>query len=474
MNAIVPRATVASIVAHRNRALALFGEAHNRLAAASSAITVAHKALAVACPGRNSYNFSSNAAKAAFLRGLKVPDRADFLATARRLADIEVWSHIIEITDLERLMDRTAKDQLRRDLLADPPEPTVENIYATLQHFAADSGMIFRRGIAAAFSELDRRFRSHDGFKIGSRVILDRAFDDSGQWNFYTRKRDVLTDIERTFYVLDDECQPAYGDVVHAIDNARRGAWGARQTEVESRYFRVRVFQNGNMHLWFTRRDLVEQVNKLLAEHYGEVIGDARTNEDSDLFRQKTSPARRWGFFPTPDDAADTIIADAYLYRAPDKPPLRVLEPSAGTGQLARRCVEKGAIVDCVEVQPQLADQLQAYGIYNRVTCADFLVTTPDPDRLYDRIVMNPPFDLERDVDHVVHALDFLAPNGLLVAIMSAGTEFRETKKAARFRTHMNRLNARWRDLPAGSFASVGTYVNTLYVSVWKNGRRSH
>ncbi|MEQ9153494.1 MAG: DUF4942 domain-containing protein [Bauldia litoralis] len=347
-------------------------------------------------------------------------------------------------------------------------------IYATLQRFAADSGMIFRRGIAAAFSELDRRFRSHDGFKVGSRVILDRAFDDSGHWNFYTRKRDVLIDIERTFYVLDDERQPSYGGVVHAIDNARRGSWGARQIEVECRYFRVRIFQNGNMHLWFTRRDLVEQVNKLLAEHYGEVIGDGRANDESDLFRHKTTPARRWGFFPTPDDTADTIVADGYLYRAPDKAPLRVLEPSAGTGQLARRCVEKSAIVDCVEVQPELADQLRAEGIYHRVVCADFLAMTPDPAQLYDRIIMNPPFDLERDVDHVVHALDFLASDGLLVAIMSAGTEFRETRKVTHFRALMNRLNARWRDLPAGSFASVGTYVNTLYVSAWKNGRRSY
>ncbi|MEQ9153497.1 MAG: hypothetical protein RLO06_18610 [Parvibaculum sp.] len=130
MNAIVPRATVAGIVAHRNRALELFGEAHDRLSAAASAITVARKALAAACAGRNSYNFSSEAARAAFLDGLKLPDRDDFLTTARRLTDTEVWSHIIEITDLERLMDRTAKDQLRHDLLADPPEPTIENVYA--------------------------------------------------------------------------------------------------------------------------------------------------------------------------------------------------------------------------------------------------------------------------------------------------------------------------------------------------------
>ena len=44
------------------------------------------------------------------------------------------------------------------------------------------------------------------------------------------------------------------------------------------------------------------------------------------------------------------------------------------------------------------------------------------------------PFDLERDIDHVTHALKFLKSDGYLTAIMSAGTEFRETKKAKAFR----------------------------------------
>jgi 16S rRNA G1207 methylase RsmC len=38
------------------------------------------------------------------------------------------------------------------------------------------------------------------------------------------------------------------------------------------------------------------------------------------------------------------------------------------------------------------------------------------PRYIYDRVVMNPPFDLERDVDHVTHALKFLEPEGQLVA----------------------------------------------------------
>lgn len=84
------------------------------------------------------------------------------------------------------------------------------------------------------------------------------------------------------------------------IDLARQGTSGARQTEVETDYFKVRIFKNGNAHLWFTRKDLVAKVNKLIGEYYGEVLADGRTAEDDPLSKDKanTSPARYFGFYP--------------------------------------------------------------------------------------------------------------------------------------------------------------------------------
>nr|XP_022912401.1 uncharacterized protein LOC111423400 [Onthophagus taurus] len=127
-------------------------------------------------------------------------------------------------------------------------------------------------------------------------------------------------------------------------------------------------------------------------------------------------------------------------------------------------------VVDCIEVQPHLAHALEAENVYSKVLCADFLAVTPDLNRLYDRVVMNPPFDRERDIDHVVHALKFLKPDGRLIAIMSAGTEFRQTAKAIAFRKLMQDMGATWRDLPHNSFSEVGTNVNTGFITVRKNG----
>lgn len=320
------------------------------------------------------------------------------------------------------------------------------------------------------FSNLDRRFRSHDGWKIGSRVILSNAFDEFGHWNYYRNHRDTLTDIERTFFVLDGRKQPeSYAGVVATIDEDRRRHWRAHQSECETEFFKVRCFKNGNLHVWFKRNDLVSQVNRLIGEYYGAPIPEEREPEDhGDLFTPKTTPARNFGFFPTPDSAAARLFDHFPLWHAKDEPALTLLEPSAGTGNLARRAVAAGAVVDCIEIQGSLAQGLRAEGIYRNVVAADFLALTANSEALYDRVAMNPPFDRERDIDHVMHALTFLKPGGILTAIMSAGTEFRETRKSTAFRALMAEMGAEWSDLPAGSFSSVGTNVNTIILTAKK------
>lgn len=513
MNALVPRATIEQLVQHRDRALELFEQAFSKIEAADAALKEAYVAWSLAAPGKRFYGGDRAKEVDEFHNAVSLPDRERFLRTARRLVDATVWTHVVESTDLEFLMDKKAKDELEQQMRYIPertdregqiinqeeidkalPPVTVGNIVSTLERFAADADLIFMRGLVNAFTGLDRRFRSHDGFKVGSRIILDRLFDEVGHMS-WRGKRDTLIDIERVFRVLDDQ-KPGtpYGGIIGVIENDRRGTWGSRASEHEGEFFKVRVFKNGNAHLWFTRDDLVEKVNKRLAAYYGEVLGDGMAKEDDPLSPEhaKTTPARYFGFFPTPDTTADELLGKIRLLRDADKPPLRVLEPSAGTGNLARRCITRlGSFpdwqrerygseyrfdnkVDCIEIQPHLAMQLEAEGIYNRVICGDFLQIQPEQECLYDVVVMNPPFDRERDIDHVVHAMRFLKPDGCLVAIMSAGTEFRETRKAIAFREMMEKMHAKWSDLPAGSFAEVGTYVNTCIVRVFKDGRVSY
>ena len=335
------------------------------------------------------------------------------------------------------------------------------------------------------FSSLDRRFRSHDGFKVGGRygqrIILDRFLNYHGWLDTYGAQAERFRDIERTFQILDGlDPRHARSDFLHTVDHERRemglGSLRGGQSEHENEFFKVRVFGNGNAHLWFKRQDLVRKVNLELARYYGEVIGDAQTKEADPLESRALTPARAYGFYPTPHDLADKIAGKIPWSNGPQ----RILEPSAGTGNLAfiaatprkawsAKTRETELVrhkVDAIEIQPQLAEALRASGKLNRVLTADFLQIRPDPRTLYDGVIMNPPFDRERDIDHVSHALKFIKSDGWLLAIMSAGIEFRETRKAAAFRKLLSDRKGWILDLPDASFASVGTYVNTVLVGI--------
>lgn len=468
---LMPRATVHQLVGARVQAEALFAEAWDKLQAAYRMAAAAAPSGTVDMPhliggslyGRSGVTFQGE------------PDK--FSAYVRDQLNRSTWRHVIKVTRLDQLMDKQEREAFTAALENDPPEASVENIAATIDRLLGDADLIWKRGIANVFAKLDRRFRSHDGFKVGSRIVLANALSDFGSWNHYRNHDDALFDVERAFCRLDGKESPENryaGGVVTLIDagKARFGLGKREAFEVESDYFRVRVFANGNLHVWFKSKDLVERVNQLLADYYGAALGAA-----PDVADQKHAPsgavARNMGWFATPEATALRLLQEAGVgtreTHSGDYPKLTVLEPSAGEGALALPAAKAGHKVVCVEQHPGRAQHLRTIGLITRQQ--DFLTVTPSDLgwHLFDRIVMNPPFDRGLDVEHVTHALQFLAPEGRLAAIMAAGVEFREDRRTADFRREVERRGGRFFDLPAGTFAPA-TNVNTVICMI--GGRR--
>lgn len=134
-------------------------------------------------------------------------------------------------------------------------------------------GNIFVQSIADAFERLPRSFKSHDGFKIGARCILDAAVDPryNGRfsWRSYSHSnaRDTLDDLDRAFHRLAKlEWKTHAGDIADK-------AMSEGESDCETTFFRLRFFANGNVHVWMKNADIVKEANKLLAEHYGPKLG---------------------------------------------------------------------------------------------------------------------------------------------------------------------------------------------------------
>lgn len=457
MSALIARASIYEIEASRNRAIDLFAQAWDL-------VDEAHKAARAAAP---SGTFSLPTLAPSDNRHTR--GRVDVLDSATKTLDRSIWSHLILATGLDTLMDKAERDAFRDQCEKDPPPATADNCFATMERLMGDRDLIFKRGIANAFSKLDRRFRSHDGFKVGARMVLSHVFGLEGWWNHHQRHDETLLDVERAFALLDGQTPPERdGGIIGAIKLAKAdlAPFKAASFTAESPYFRVNVFKNGNAHIWFERPDLVDKVNLLLADYYGAALG-AGADVAAKNHEPNRTPAKNFGFFETPAKVADRLLEEARVGTVDARNPAKmVLEPSAGRGALARPMLAAGHHVTCVEIQPRNADDLRALQGMNDVRCSDFFDLDPTRLGMFDAIVMNPPFDDQRDIDHVTHALRFLKPGGRLAAVMSAGVEFRDNAKARDFRAMVEARGGRFRDLPPGSFAESGTNVNTVILTI--------
>ncbi len=215
-------------------------------------------------------------------------------------------------------------------------------------------------------------------------------------------------------------------------------------------------------------RKLYESTNKVLEAAGGKwnrkakahlFDGDAAEIMDAIILTgQVTNKKSELGYFPTPKSVVDRLLELAEI-----EPRMAVLEPSAGQGAIAEEVLKTTRNVLLLEI-----DQKNAEILEKRTDAAvgqvDFLQVTPTP--VYDRVVMNPPFARQVDIQHVRHAYQFLRPGGRLVSVMSAGVSFRTNKLTTEFRQFVKDHDGTIEPLPEGSFLESGTGMNTIIVTL--------
>ena len=159
--------------------------------------------------------------------------------------------------------------------------------------------------------------------------------------------------------------------------------------------------------------------------------------------------------FPTPPALAERMVEEADIL-----PGHSVLEPSAGTGAIlaALPNVRPFGSVTAVEINAALAASLEQ--VADETICGDFLEQNGNLGT-FDRILMNPPFQNGADIKHIQHAMKMLKPGGRLVAICANGPRQQSTLKPL-----AENSGGWYEDLPAGTFASQGTNVNTVLLLI--------
>lgn len=214
------------------------------------------------------------------------------------------------------------------------------------------------------------------------------------------------------------------------------------------------------------------QVKKIMESHGGKWTGgkfagfvfDHEPDDILQLFKEGdfSDKKKEYQFYATPAWVADMMVGDLAIL-----PEHRILEPSAGTGSLVEAVHREipFVVVDCYELNEQ---NYRYLGVLPGVNMCgrDFMESSDTED--YDRIIANPPFRNNQDVEHIIKMYRRLKPGGVMAVITSTHWTFAEDRKSSEFRTWLQGKCRYKKELPEGTFKGSGTLVATMYMIIEK------
>lgn len=168
---------------------------------------------------------------------------------------------------------------------------------------------------------------------------------------------------------------------------------------------------------------------------------------------------KAYDFYATPPETIRSFLANFDGISSGD----RILEPSAGNGQIIKVLRESGYDnrIDAVELRPEERATLEA--LADNVTIGSFF--DYDPGYGYDVIIGNPPYSMA--LEFINKSLELLHPGGLLIFLLR--TNFLESEKRFKW----------WQEHPLSglytlhkrpSFTGRGTDATSYSWFVWERG----
>lgn len=210
-------------------------------------------------------------------------DNGQLIAIMRR----EVWRELTNRMDICRLMTVKASGELDKKLspsnepkLSDFPEVTEENIYGWLEALTHRAPEMILEQIKEAYEFL-RPSRSsyvtNSEYEVGRRVIKEWWIDCSyGLVRVRYSRQAEITAVDNVFHMLDGcGLSKPPEDLLSTIEAAiHKKEWKA-----ETKYFKVKWFGKGTMHLEFKRLDLLARFNEVAAGNCLKHDNSARKQE---------------------------------------------------------------------------------------------------------------------------------------------------------------------------------------------------
>jgi len=206
----------------------------------------------------------------------------------------------------------------------------------------------------------------------------------------------------------------------------------------------------------------------------GKIAGFVFSHDPTDILERlrggdKIDLKKENQFFPTPAHVADLMTSILELEQG-----VSIMEPSAGSGSLMDAVlrlmpdstiffIEKNPLMN-----PVLTDKFDKMERVFRLNPEndDFISLESEP--VFDRIIANPPFTKNQDIDHIYKMFSCLKPGGVMVTLASNHWRTSGNGKEAAFRAWLEAYNAQIKDIDAGEFKESGTQIALCMLKIRK------
>lgn len=195
-------------------------------------------------------------------------DRSPARAIMRRI-ERSAWRELFDRSGYRSIMSASARQQFDEDVEKGRLPPlTADNVIATFEALRENRVAMMEDGVVDAFRSLSWDYKTNSPVKFGKRAIFKGYDCMCGRWwNVCHYGQDKLDDLLRVLHVLDGRPAPDHREGARALLQAALPS-GAGGGESEDEMVGVRSFKNGNVHVTFKRRDLVDRMNQIVASRY--------------------------------------------------------------------------------------------------------------------------------------------------------------------------------------------------------------
>ena len=184
------------------------------------------------------------------------------------------WTTLLQDSGIRSLISAAKRTEVDEAIRAETVPPlTREAIRATFTQLHESRGEMFEQGVIECFRRLSWDYKTNLPQKFGKRIVVT-YLTSYGSANY--TQCDELDDVLRVFHLCDGKPEADHRRSCYRLISEAMRATSEWPKLAENDYFSITLYKNQSGHVTFTRPDLIQHLNRVLAKHFPHALAEPK------------------------------------------------------------------------------------------------------------------------------------------------------------------------------------------------------